>query len=147
MCGAINCTHIIAVIGPLLLPLCTIMICDDMNSILNVDASYSGATHDSFLCGRMGSSGTSGSTLKISAAHMKGPPCWVGRWRCLLGARQLLCEPETAPGECWAHGPSRSRARRCRRPTPRPQPPPAPPPPPPTLCSAQGRTVTDSYAI
>ncbi|XP_073944479.1 uncharacterized protein isoform X2 [Choristoneura fumiferana] len=25
MCGAINCTHIIAVIGPLLLPLCTIM--------------------------------------------------------------------------------------------------------------------------
>ncbi|XP_073959136.1 uncharacterized protein isoform X3 [Choristoneura fumiferana] len=70
-----------------------------------------------------------------------------GRWRCLLGARQLLCEPETAPGECWAHGPSRSRARRCRRATPRPQPPPAPPPPPPTLCSAQGRTVTDSYAI
>ncbi|XP_073961297.1 uncharacterized protein isoform X2 [Choristoneura fumiferana] len=69
------------------------------------------------------------------------------RWRCLLGARQLLCEPETAPGECWAHGPSRSRARRCRRATPRPQPPPAPPPPPPTLCSAQGRTVTDSYAI
>ncbi|KAI8435808.1 hypothetical protein MSG28_004034 [Choristoneura fumiferana] len=27
----------------------TIMICDDMNSILNVDASYSGATHDSFM--------------------------------------------------------------------------------------------------
>ncbi|XP_073962467.1 uncharacterized protein isoform X4 [Choristoneura fumiferana] len=60
MCGAINCTQIIAVIGPtmyeeifqektLLLPLCTIMICDDMNSILNVDASYSGATHDSFM--------------------------------------------------------------------------------------------------
>ncbi|XP_073945156.1 uncharacterized protein isoform X1 [Choristoneura fumiferana] len=27
----------------------TIKICDDMNSILNVDASYSGATHDSFM--------------------------------------------------------------------------------------------------
>ncbi|KAI8437485.1 hypothetical protein MSG28_011804 [Choristoneura fumiferana] len=60
MCAAINCTHIIAVIGPTMyeeifqdktlpLPLCTIMICDDMNSILNVDASYSGATHDSFM--------------------------------------------------------------------------------------------------
>ncbi|KAI8429517.1 hypothetical protein MSG28_000150 [Choristoneura fumiferana] len=60
MCGAINCTHIIAVIRPTMyeeifqektlpLPLCTIMLCDDMNSILNVDASYSGATHDSFM--------------------------------------------------------------------------------------------------
>ncbi|XP_073967296.1 uncharacterized protein isoform X3 [Choristoneura fumiferana] len=119
MCGAINCTHIIAVIGPLLLPLCTIMNGELRNF----------RKHFENLC----------STHERAAL--------LGRWRCLLGARQLLCEPETAPGECWAHGPSRSRARRCRRPTPRPQPPPAPPPPPPTLCSAQGRTVTDSYAI
>ncbi|KAI8420512.1 hypothetical protein MSG28_008985 [Choristoneura fumiferana] len=35
---------------------------------------------------------TSDSTVGQSSA---------GRWRCLLGARQLLCEPETAPGESF----------------------------------------------
>ncbi|XP_073945157.1 uncharacterized protein isoform X2 [Choristoneura fumiferana] len=124
----------------------TIKICDDMNSILNVDASYSGATHDSFMWQNGELRNFRKHFENLCSTHERA--ALLGRWRCLLGARQLLRELETAPGECWAHGPSRSRARRCRRATPRHQPPPAPPsPPPPTLCSAQGRTVTDSYAI